>query len=131
MYSYGTMEQLSPALVTVVLATLGALGALVERIRRDLSENTQITKEAKRAADGQLGAALNDLAAERNRTLALREIIREREDRIAYIVARHPEAEATMRAYGERRTRRVTAADERSFERATLAEDEPGQPGSP
>lgn len=122
------MEQLSPALVTLALATLATLGALLERIRRDLGENTQITREAKRAADGQLSAALNDLAAERNRTLALREIVREREDRIAYIVARHPEAESTMRQYGDRRTRRVTEADERAMERATLADDARHEP---
>jgi hypothetical protein len=101
------MEQLSPGLLTLLITIVGALTALVERVRRDLGKNTTLTKEAKASAD----LLLAQLAAERNTVVGLRAVVRERDDRIAYLVARLPEAEALMRNYGDRRTTRATEAD--------------------
>lgn len=123
------MEQLSPTLTTLLIAVLGTLTTLVGLIGRRLNENTQLTRETKQAADGALSDALERLAGERNRTLGLREIVREREDRLAYILARHPEVAVTMEDYRERRTRRVTEADERAAEQAALG-PKPGPQGA-
>lgn len=118
--------QLFAALLGLAAVIVGSLGvivkALTERIVNDLAHNTSITEETKAAANGTLTAALERLAAERNRSLALREIVREREDRIAYIVSRHPEVETTLAEYRERRTRRVTEREELQAENAILHE---------
>lgn len=101
------------ALGAVVIGALGTLVTLlVERVKRDLATNTSLTREAKDAANGRLQKVIDQLAAERNRTLALRELIRERDDRIAYLAARLPEVKAVLRGYEERRQERHTPADE-------------------
>jgi hypothetical protein len=115
--------ELSSGLMLLLVTTIGALTALVEKIRRDLRENTQLTEQAKNLANGNLRNALERLASERNRTLALREIVREQEDRLAFIVSRHPEVESTLHDYRDRRTRRVTEAEESAAEHAALNDE--------
>lgn len=114
--------EVTTALIGLMLTVIGVLTALVEKVRRDLDKNTEITKEAKESANGTLRETLERLASERNRTLALREIVREREDRLAYIIARHPEVEPTIREYRDRRSQRVTEEETAAAERAVLSE---------
>lgn len=114
--------QITTALVALGVTVIGALGTLVtllvEKVRRDLQHNTRLTQEAKEAANGQLRNALDQLAAVRNQVVGLRAVVREREDRFAYILARHPEIEQTLKGYQERRTRRATELEEaRAIER--------------
>lgn len=117
------MEQLLPFLIGLLIAIISALTALVERVRRDLGTNTDLTKEAKAAADNQVGDLVEKLAAERNLVQGLRAIVRERDDRIAYLVARVPQAEDLMVEYRDRRTRRATEADEAAVERRITASE--------
>jgi hypothetical protein len=71
-----------------------------------------ITQEAKDAANGRLQKVLDQLAAERNRTLALRELVRERDDRLAYLVSRIPEVARVLQGYEEKRQTKHTAREE-------------------
>ena len=105
---------MNEATVTLIITVAGVLVALLERIRRDLGANTKITEEAKTAANGRLSDALRQLANERDLVQGLRYLVRERDDRIAYIVARLPQAEQLMREYGARQERKATDADERA-----------------
>lgn len=108
--------QLSAALIALGITVVGALGTLttllVEKVKRDLAANTALTQEAKDAADGRLQSVVDQLAAERNRTLALRELVRERDDRLAYLAARIPDVPDVLRGYEERRQARHTVRDE-------------------
>jgi septal ring factor EnvC (AmiA/AmiB activator) len=97
----------------VIIGSIGTLiTVLTERIRRNLATNTRLTQETKTAANGTLTTAIERLAAERNTVFGLRQVVRERDDRLAYLLAHHPEAEATMNQYKNRRTRHATEADE-------------------
>ena len=116
------MEQLVPVLITLLIAALGALTTLIERVRRDLGTNTAITQEAKEASNGRLSDALGQLATSRDQVMGLRYLVRERDDRIAYIVARLPEAELLMQEYRDRRTHRATAADEQAAEQRAMSD---------
>lgn len=121
------MEQLYAALIALGITVVGALGAyvnlLIERVKRDLAENTQLTHEAKEAANGRLRDALDRLAAERDRVLALRLVVRERDDRLAYLAARLPEVERVLQGYQEKRQQRHTEREE--LEALQRALDEP------
>lgn len=112
--------QLTTQLVSLGAVVIGALGTLVtlltERIKRELTDNTQLTRETRQG----LQDAVERLAQARDTILGLRAIVREREDRIAYLVARHPEVEATLRTYRDRRQQRATAAEEAAAERRIL-----------
>jgi hypothetical protein len=116
--------QLYAALLALGLLVIGSIGAFVkaltDRVISDLADNTRLTRETKQAADGSLRQALADLATARNTVFGLRVVVREREDRLAYILARHPEAEETLRAYRDRRQQRATAAEESAAERRIL-----------
>ena len=118
--------QLQAALISLGLIVFGTVGALVkaagDRITRDLAENTAVTRETKVAADRRLGELIEAQARSRDTILGLRAIVREREDRIAYLVARHPEVESTLRAYTDRRQQRATVAEEHAAERRILEE---------
>lgn len=118
--------QITAQLTALGVVVIGALGTLVtllvERIKRDLATNTQITREAKDAANGRLQKAQDELAAERNRTLALRELVRERDDRLAYLAARLPDVPLVLRGYEERRQARHTATEELAALRRALEE---------
>jgi hypothetical protein len=116
------MEQLSPVLITLLIAALTALTAWVERVRRDLGTNTAITQEAKEASNGRLSDALAQLATSRDLVQGLRYLVRERDDRIAYLTSRLPEAQALMRDYRDQRTARVTAADEQAAEQRAMSD---------
>jgi hypothetical protein len=109
-------QQLAGALLALGLTVIGALGTLVtlliDKVKRDLAANTLITQEAKDAADGRLTESVNRLAAERDRSLALRELVRERDDRLAYLQSRIPEADCVLKGYMERRQTRTTESQE-------------------
>lgn len=105
------------ALVALGITVIGALGTLVtllvERVKRDLAANTRLTQQARDASNGRLTAVMDELAAERNRTLALREVVRERDDRLAYLQSRLPECDRVLQGYRERRqSRRSTDSQE-------------------
>jgi hypothetical protein len=114
------------ALIALAIVIIGSIGTLVtvltERIKRDLDTNTKLTQETKTAANGTLTDALAKLAAERNRVFALRMLLRERDDRVAFIVARHPAVESTLQQYKQRRSSRPTQADEQHAEQRFMAE---------
>jgi len=114
--------QLSAALIALGITVIGALGTLVtllvERVKRDLAANTQITQETREG----LQDAVERLAAARNTILGLRLVVREREDRIAYLLARIPEAEQVLVGYYERRRSRHSEAEEHAAERRILEE---------
>lgn len=105
-----------PYLITLLITIFGALTALVERVRRDVSKNTVLTQGAKNSAD----QLLSQLATERNTVVGLRAVVRERDDRIAYLVARLPDADQLMRDYRDRRTRHATESEELAAERNVM-----------
>ena len=100
-------QHIVQALVGLAVIIIGSIGTLVtilvERIKRDLSENTRITRETRTATRS---AALARVESERRHVVALELLIREREDRIAYLISRHPEIEATLNQYQPRRSMR-------------------------
>jgi hypothetical protein len=103
------------ALGLIVITSVGAIvKALTDRVLSDLANNTRLTEEAKDAANDRLQKIVDQLAAERNRTLALRELVRERDDRFAYLTARVPQVATVLRGYEERRQERHTPADEQA-----------------
>ena len=127
--------QLTNALVSLAIIVLGGLGTLVTTVialivwlARKVDGNTQLTsqannnaKDAKEASNGRLREVLDRLAAERDRTVALRAIVREREDRISYLTARLPDAETLMREYRDQRTRHATEAEEIDTEQRVMS----------
>lgn len=121
--------QITAQLTALGVVVIGALGTLVtllvERVKRDLAANTLLTQEAKDAANGRLQKVLDQLAAERNRTLALRELVRERDDRLAYLTSHMPEVKRVLTGYEERRQKRHTASQEDAALRRVL-EEPPG-----
>lgn len=118
--------QIIGALITLGVSVIGALGTLVkvlvDQISKKLEENTTLTKEAKAAANGQLSGILDQLAAERNTVQGLRAVVRERDDRIAYLVARLPQAQELMHRYSDRRTARASEADVIAAEKHLIGE---------
>ena len=96
------------ALVALAVIIIGSLGTLVtfltERIKRNLDTNTQLTRETRTATNGTLTDALNRVAEEQDRVARLRSALDERENRLAYLVARHPELEETLTQYKQRRS---------------------------
>jgi len=115
------MEQLYAALIGLGIILITAIGYIVkaytEKVLCDLRQNTAITTETKEA----LSETVQRLAAARNTILGLREIIREREDRLAFLISRHPETEQTLHQYQDRRSNRATELDERNAERRIIA----------
>lgn len=115
------------ALGLIVIASVGSIvKGLTDRVLSDLSANTKLTSEAKDAANGRLQKVIDQLAAERNRTLALRELVRERDDRLAYLLARLPEVSDVLRGYEERRQARHTERQELAAVQRILS-DPPGE----
>ena len=96
------------ALVILAVTVLGALTTLVkakvDHLVSELQNNTTITTQARDASNGRLRETLDQLAAAQDQAAALRRLVRDREDRIAYLVARIPDAEELMQGYHERRT---------------------------
>lgn len=117
-------QQLYNAIIVLGIAIIGGLGtlvtALVAWLAKRIGENTTITAQARDASNGRLSETLDRLAVERNLVIGLRSLIRERDDRLAYIVARLPEAEAVMHDYANRRTQHATQADEKAVEQRVM-----------
>jgi hypothetical protein len=117
--------QLVTAIVGLATITLGGLGtlitALVVWLARKLDTNTTLTTQARDASNGRLSETLERLALERNLVVGLRALIHERDDRLAYIVARLPEADALMTEYAQRNTRKPPGpAEEVAVEQRAL-----------
>jgi hypothetical protein len=107
----------------LILLAVASLAGLTTLIKRDLTANTKISIQARDLSNGQLSNTLAQLAAVRNQVVGLRAIVHERDDRIAYLVARLPEAESLMRNYRNQRESRATAAEELAAERNVLTSD--------
>lgn len=125
------VEAITIALGGLALTTIGGLGVLVKvlmsRLENELKKtnteiqaNTAITQQTHDASNGRLSDALSQLAAERNLVQGLRYLIRERDDRIAYIVARLPAAADLQHEYSVKLTRRSSEADELAAERHAM-----------
>ncbi len=118
--------ELSAALIGLALITIASVGAVVkaitDRILADLAHNTKITTQAKDAANGRLESMQHELAKERDRSLALRALVRERDDRLAFIEARLPAASELMKTYGKRRVDQRSESEENRV-LASLLED--------
>ena len=107
----------------IVLSSLGILiRAKINKIVENLDKNTAITTQARDASNGQLSSVIAQLAAERNLVTGLRAVVRERDDRISYIIARFPAVESLMREYSDRRATRATDADVIAAENHLLSE---------
>lgn len=125
-------SRLIEALILLAIAAVGGLSTLIKvlvtRMLRELKANTTISTQARDASNGRLSEVMDKLAASRNQVVGLRWIIQERDDRLAYLVARLPEAETLMRDYRNQRTMRPTAADEDLAERHALSVGEDPAP---
>lgn len=97
------MEVLEAALFTLAVALVGTFTVLVEKIRRDLLDNTALTEEAKNAANGTLRAVMDQLNACREHVQALQATLKERDDCLDYLISHIPEASYLMSAYTNRR----------------------------
>jgi uncharacterized coiled-coil DUF342 family protein len=110
------VDDLTSALIAVAIIIVTGVGGLVkimlDHIAEELKRNTSLTTQARDASNGRLSEVIDKLAASRDQVQGLRWLVRERDDRIAYIVARLPEAEGLMREYRDRRDSRITQADE-------------------
>lgn len=104
------------ALVALAVTVITALGTLVklliDRLRAELEANTRLTTQARDLVNGNYRDTLEQLATERNRSFGLRVALREREDRLAYILARHPDVETTLDRYLQMQTRTITTRQE-------------------
>jgi len=120
------MDTVTTELTALAIIIIGALGTLVKvlvsQIAKKLEENTILTIQAKDAANGQLSSVIAQLAAERNLVTGLRAVVRERDDRLAYLVSRLPEAQKMLRDYSDRRASRATDADVIAAENHLLSE---------
>lgn len=117
------------ALITLGITVIGGLGTLVkvmvDQLTKKLEENTTLTIQTKDVANGQLSIVIAQLATERNLVTGLRVVVRERDDRIAYIVARYPDVESLMIAYSDRRASHVTDSDMIAVEQHLLSNERP------
>ncbi|NJK81340.1 MAG: hypothetical protein HC914_16210 [Chloroflexaceae bacterium] len=124
-------SEIIAALTVLGLTVIGSLSTLVkvltDRITAGLEENTRLTEQARDAANGQLRKVLEELARERNTVVGLRVLLRERDDRLGYIAARHPEVQNTLKGYRERRQRLATEHEEAEALTRFL-EDDPDDP---
>ena len=104
------MDHINEALVALGVLIIGSIGTLltvwVQRIKRDLERNTEMTRQTREAANGTLTTALDRLSEVNSRVSILQTELRERDDRIAYILAAHPEIAATLAIYRDRRANR-------------------------
>ncbi len=104
------LEHINEALVALGVLIIGSIGTLltvgVQRIKRDLECNTEMTRQTREAANGTRTTALDRLAEVNSRASFLQTELRERDDIIAYILAAHPEIEATLAIYRDRRANR-------------------------
>lgn len=101
------MEHINEALIALGVLIIGSIGTLItvltQRIKRDLERNTEITRQTREAANGTLTTALARLHTEQSRVATLRDELRERDDRMAYILSLHPDVAETLTQYRNRR----------------------------
>ena len=101
------MEHINEALGALGVLIIGSIGTLltvwVQRIKRDLECNTEMTRQTREAANGTLTTALDRLNAEQMRVETLRDELLDRDDRMAYILSLHPDVAETLTRYRERR----------------------------
>jgi hypothetical protein len=122
----GRVDHIAEALIGLGIIVIGALGTMVKfwiaHLAAELAQNTAITTQARDASNGQLSSVLDQLAAERNLVQGLRAIVRDRDDRLAYLLSRIPQVEALMVEYSDRRTTRTTDADMIAVEQHLLSQ---------
>jgi hypothetical protein len=110
--------EITSALVGLALTVIGALAAYVRRVENELKSNTEITRQVARHTNGTMTTLSARLRAETEVALALRTIVRDREDRIAFLVARVPGAAAALADYRPRRADTVEPVAEAAALRA-------------
>lgn len=121
--------ELYGALLALALVVVGSIMAVVRawtnKVLEDLAQNTQITRDMRNAANGRLQATLRELAYERDRNQGLREVVRERDNRLAFLQNRMPRGmvDALMHEYGRRREDRVTPTREQDLLAKLLDEE--------
>ena len=94
---------MAESLDVLLLAVIGVLTLMLEKVRRDLADNTTITKETKTAANGTLRGVMEQLEAERRANAILKDQLEASQDRIAFVTSQNPEAKARLDGYQERR----------------------------
>ena len=103
-------EQITTALIILAITIIGGITTLVKvlfnRLAAELAKNTVISTQARDASDGRLSEVLNMLEEERGRRLDLESEVTDRNDRIAFIFAKHPEVTPTMINFRDRRAAR-------------------------
>jgi len=124
----GTVDQeIIQSLIALGVIVIGCLGTLVKmwinHLATELAQNTRITTQARDASNGQLSSVIDQLAAARNTVMGLRSVVQERDDRLAYITSRLPEADVLMKEFAERRFYRPSATDEALAEQHALTSD--------
>jgi hypothetical protein len=82
---------MAESLDVLLLGVIAVLTLMLEKVRRDLSENTTITKETKTAANGTLKDALEKLDQEQATSARLRELLQRQQDRLAYLTTKLPD----------------------------------------
>jgi len=121
------MQHIVEALIGLAIIVIGCLGTLVkmwiDHLATELAQNTRITTQTRDASNGQLSSVLTQLAAARNTVMGLRSVVQERDDRLAYITSRLPEADALMKEFAERRSYRPSATDDALAEQHALTSD--------
>jgi hypothetical protein len=119
-------SQITAGLIGLALVVISSIGMLIRakinQIIRGINENTIITTEVRDASNGQLSSVLNQLAAERNLVTGLRMVVRERDDRLTYLVDRMPESQELLRDYSARHTAWSSEADILAAEQHLLSE---------
>ena len=102
-------QEIIQALVALGIIIIGGLGTLVkvlvDKLSDDLRKNTSITTQARDASNGRLSEVLNLLEAERNQRINLETQLRDREDRLSYIFAKHPDVAPSMSNFRDRRVK--------------------------
>lgn len=105
------MESLSTALISLLVAVVLAL---VEKIRRDLGENTTITKQTKEAANGTLHKTMERLKEEQERAERLQDLVRDQQDKLSFLSAKLPEVQEILSSYRDRRRDEIPPCMRRS-----------------
>jgi hypothetical protein len=122
----GRVDHIAEALIGLGIIVIGALGTMVklwiDHLAAELAQNTAITTQARDASNGQLSSVLDQLAAERNTVQGLKAVVRDRDDRLAYLLSRIPQVEALMQEYSDRRATRTTEADMIAVEQHLLSQ---------
>ena len=111
------------ALAIIIIGSVGTLiKVLVDKLTIELRQNTAITTQARDASNGQLSSVLVQLAAERNLVQGLRAVVRDRDDKLAFLSTRITQVDVLLQEYSDRRTTRTTDADVIAAENHLLSE---------